>query len=51
MEEGGNTRERSRRFIFSSKGLDRFMNPIDCPAKKKRHKISFAYAGEKLEFL
>jgi len=31
------------RFISSSKGLDRFMNPIDCPVKKKRHKISSRY--------
>jgi hypothetical protein len=29
-----------KRFISSSKGLDRFMNPIDCPVKKKRHKTS-----------
>lgn len=32
------------RFISSSKGSDRFMNPIDCSVKKKRHKISSRYA-------
>lgn len=39
-----NIERRSRRFISSPKGLDRFMNPIDRSAKKKGHKISSRYA-------
>jgi len=47
-EGGGNAGRRSRRFIFSSKDLDRFMNPVDCSAKKRNDKISFRHAGRKL---
>lgn len=39
-----NIERRSRRFISSPKGLDRFMNLIDRSAKKKGHKISSRYA-------
>lgn len=39
-----NIERRSRRFISSPKGLDRFMNPIDRSAKKKGHKIFSRYA-------
>lgn len=46
-KEEKNRAKIARRFISSSKGLDRFMNLIDFSVKKG-HKISSRYVGENI---